>query len=276
MNEDLSLKKLCLFLAVAFFILLSISIVIQLCIDLNRCWSIIINIIIWMSAGISASSLTIWFTKIFDYKAKREDLLIEFFYIAFDLMSVVNGITPLTKECDLDKFKKRYFKYEENRHLWNDLTHIRNKLKINLKDPMRKYVDNIMNFFFNIIPSINWNLVICEKNLVDVDDYIRQICSGEVKIFNIVECTMNGIPTIEYRSKADSKIVDDMEKLEFYLFNNESIKDGLRFYPSIARKYTYIDDFGINLNYREEEKEYKTSNVSRKKRKKKKNIKDDL
>ena len=144
MREDINLKKLCLKIAICCSIILMMALTIQIIfngvikykgeqVSLPFVIDILVNFVIWMSAGVAASSFTIWFTKMFDYAAKKQDLLIDYFFTAYKLMNVCANIQPMINGADVGKIKKSYQNFDEKRDLWNELNHEFRKLNFSQK-----------------------------------------------------------------------------------------------------------------------------------------------
>lgn len=257
MAQDIKLKKICLKLFIVFFVILVVSIVIQELfngvikdskgypIELPFALKIIINIFIWMSAGISASAFTIWISKKFDYLAKRKDLLMDFFDKSLELMTTIKAIQPLTKECDINKVIESYNEFDEKRYLIKELLFIRNRLELSEKDEMLKPVDNVINFYKDIRTPIIWNSIYIKYELNS--ETIRKVCSNEPYIFDMGEIYLNNRSTIVYNNRFDNEIFEDMKKIEKYLFGKETLHKNIL--PNyFAREFTYIDDYCINVN----------------------------
>ena len=271
MKEDLKLKKVCLITWIVALLILAISITDQVIFNWKKdslnitvgqknTIDIIINIFIWVSAGIASGAFILWFTKMFDYAAKKEDVLTDFFFTSFKLMNIINNLKPLRKSDNMKASKESYIEFDNNRYLFTDLMHIYKKIKFKSNDKTEELIKNIIDFYKNIIPKISFILVTFDY--ANESDYLRQMCTNEFDIFNISRgpVRMYNEPTkkyedcdvVNYRNKVDIDLLPKMLELEKLLFDEQTLSSKI-FTPFVRYEDSYIKDFHLDFKINDDD-----------------------
>lgn len=235
MKEDKMLRKRSLFVCIISCIFLSICIILQIALKSKGCLTldldIFLTISIAFSSGIFGSSFVLWFNKIFDYAAKKFDLLTDYFFITYKLTNVIANLQPSIR--NQSKVNNSYKVFQDNRYLWNEMQHIYNKVE-SAKDNSEemKIVTKINNKYKEMIPVIIFNAICIDLYFDDVNQ-MSQFKDNERKIFDI-KVTKEKIIVDNNRCQNDyvssywpfteTEIIPQLQKLEKLLFGKETIE----------------------------------------------------
>lgn len=208
MKSDLRLKGLCaiLFIFSAWLLWLGLSLV-EFETKEGEWKYVWANYLVWISAGICASSFLLILTKIFDYHIKKNELLTDFFTKAVSYNIILSNVPCDSSGNISDKTIEYYCEtFKETRLLWYDMKNIHMKMYFSIFDKkMEKTVNKIMDFYKEIYPFYVRNSVIIQymmgdagailtyKNSINdifsIDEYSKEITNPPDPSIKIKEIT---------------------------------------------------------------------------------------
>lgn len=188
---------------------------------------------IWLLAGVCASSILLFITKIFDYKSKKNDLLIDFLHKTYELTNILSNVPTGLNNEEKNQVIKFYAEIDDTRPIWRELQNIISKLQFTFFSKRDKnIVDEISKFYADIYPVYIMNSIIYEKAFTDAGSnlYVKNSLDKlfDKKTYKIYQTNFdkpgNKIEkkTIEYWPKVYTYVVPRLKDLEKLLRKKKS------------------------------------------------------
>lgn len=201
--------------------------------DLNDVQALFTEYGIWLLAGVCASSILLFITKIFDYKSKKKDLLIDFLHKTYELTNELSNVPTGLQNPNDEKVIKFYAKIDDTRPIWRELQNIISKLEFTFfSNKDKEIVDEISKFYSEIYQVYIMNSIIYEKAMTDAASvlYVKNSLSKlfDIKSYNFLQTDLNNPEikiekkAIEYWPKVYTYVVPRLKNLEKLLGKKKS------------------------------------------------------
>lgn len=224
MKEDVNLGNRCLIIWIASLAASVAIIVLELCLVANdqfHQWaSIVLGFALSLLTGVFGGAFVLWINKKFDYLAKKEDLLIDYFFVAFNLRNIISNAKPVFKNHNNVASFAFYETFNENKGLWNELQHIHKKISFSRGDEeIKALVSRINDSIKKQMDDLN-SISQLTGMLDDPSSYIS-IKEHERELFDASVYKANAVYTL----KKENDLLPDLQKLETHLFGESSLED---------------------------------------------------
>ena len=238
MKLDIKLKEKCRNLAIVFLLLLVAMIVIKIMFfskEVSSCLLLIVCILveslIWISSGIGASAITLYITKSFDYKQKRDSAIFQYYIQAKDLFMNILKIEPITlnlSQAAIDSYKNFGPYLEVWKKIKQDITLMyftdKDMDKKETIDALQGAFDGLLSYVFLTFYPIKDSFI--QPSLSSVDNLIFKIEPD----YNLNQYI--------YTSLAYEKIMPLLSNLEELVTNKKTIEEACTTHP--IRYYSKI------------------------------------
>lgn len=223
MREDLKLMHISSILGVSSLIILMVF---SICLYGGFCYCISFeiasNIIISIFAGVAGSCVTLFLTKLSDYRQKRKDRLIEYFGYVLLFHEYTKDVRPIIKSNAKEKGSyRKYYNHPDLllkiRQSYRNLHYGNSKKDISYKILSDKIYNLIEGFSLNLNRVCFW---IFDKDIyfgsASFERNYLKTCTKD--IFKIVSLEN----VVCYTNKTSFKLIKLLNKLQLELFNKET------------------------------------------------------
>lgn len=189
-------------------------------------------VIIQISAsGVFGSAFTLWLTKIFDYKAKEQELLHEYSFKALAYYNVLRKIKPIIDIKEIENIKNSYVEYNENK-LWNELQETYVKISfICKKSKPAILVEDINEYFKAVTSKLDVTYLVTQSS--QFEECFQLHLEDGTGLYDIVEKKDNGLIFV-FKNSAETKLFPKMQKLDYYLTGKNNLFESV-FVPTYER-----------------------------------------
>ena len=232
MKQDIKLMWLCFFMwIVSLLTVIGVSfwsLYIDSSCHVSQTWLVIVQI---SASGVFGSAFTLWLTKIFDYKAKRQELLHDYLFKTLDYYNVLKTIKPIININDIEEIKNNYEDFNEM-NLWNELQKIYVRIWfIRKESKLATLVNDINNYFKDITAKLRVTYLATRSS--QFVECFQTYKEDGTKLYEIVEKRDNGLILV-LKNSSETKLFPKMRELDYEITGKYNLSESL-FVPTYER-----------------------------------------
>lgn len=224
MKQDIKLMWVCLIMWIVSLITViavsfGISYVNENSVDAQTCL-----VIIQISAsGVFGSAFTLWLTKLFDYKAKKQEILHNYLFKALAYYNVIKKIRPIIDVKCIEDIKKDYAEYNEEK-LWNELQEIYVKISlVRQKSKLAIVIENINEYFKQLTAKLDVTFIATQSS--QFEDCFKSYQEDGNGLYDVIKRCENGNLILE--NSSETRLFPKLQELDYYLTGKNNL------YPSV-------------------------------------------
>ena len=151
MSKDIELRNKCGKLTLVFGFILIITVIFKSCFfptnpdtGFDLFIYIVVEVLIWLASGITASAFTLYLSKTYDYEQKKKNAITEYFYDAQTLFSKMLNLKPILNQ-NWDDATNTLLSFEPAYKIWQNMQHNYNSMHFTKSDQETKRIIDSIN-----------------------------------------------------------------------------------------------------------------------------------